>query len=70
MKTLIRLASALMMTWAVSAQATEIRVMCYADGNECDVLRQIGAQFTAAHAGTTVAVDQAPYKPNLPPTSA
>ncbi len=46
----------------LSAQAVELRVMCYADGNECDVLRQIGAGYTAAHGGTSVVVDQVPYK--------
>ncbi len=42
--------------------AAEVRVTCYADGNECDVLRQLATSFTASHAGTTISVDQVPYK--------
>lgn len=48
--------------WAVPLQAAELRVTCYADGNECDVLRQLAAPFVTAHPGTTVMVDQVPYK--------
>lgn len=59
---LTRLAVGLAAMAAVPVQAAELRVMCYADGNECDVLRQLGAGFTAKNAGTTVAVDQVPYK--------
>lgn len=44
------------------AQAAELRVTCYTDGNECDVLKTLGAEFTASHPATTVAVDQVSYK--------
>jgi alpha-1,4-digalacturonate transport system substrate-binding protein len=53
---------ALALAIALPAHAADLRVTCYADGNECDVLRQVAGQFTAAHSGTTVTVDQVPYK--------
>lgn len=47
---------------ASTASAAELRVTCYSDGNECDVLKELSAQFTAAHPGTTIKVDQVAYK--------
>lgn len=44
------------------AIASELRVMCYADGNECETLRTLAGQFTGTHAGTSIVVDQVPYK--------
>lgn len=44
------------------APAAEIRVMCYSDGNECDVTRDLAKRFESRNAGTTVVVDQVPYK--------
>ncbi|HYZ64906.1 MAG TPA: ABC transporter substrate-binding protein [Acetobacteraceae bacterium] len=43
-------------------QAAELRVACYSDGNECDVLKELAGPFTASHKGTTIVVDQVPYK--------
>jgi alpha-1,4-digalacturonate transport system substrate-binding protein len=59
---MLRVGIALALAIALPAHAADLRVTCYADGNECDVLRQVAGQFTAAHRGTTVTVDQVPYK--------
>ena len=45
-----------------AALAAEIRVMCYSDGNECEVTRDLAKRFESRNAGTTVVVDQVPYK--------
>jgi len=47
---------------AAPAFAAEIRVMCYQDGNECDVTKDIAKRFEADHKGNTVVVDVVPYK--------
>lgn len=47
---------------ATSAQAGEIRVMCYQDGVECDVTAEQAKRFEAANPGTKVVVDVVPYK--------
>jgi alpha-1,4-digalacturonate transport system substrate-binding protein len=44
------------------ALAAEIRVMCYSDGNECEVTRELAKRFEAKNASTKVIVDQVPYK--------
>jgi alpha-1,4-digalacturonate transport system substrate-binding protein len=59
---MVRLGLAMAMTVALPLHAAELRVMCYSDGNECDVLREVAGQFTTSHQGTTVTVDQVPYK--------
>lgn len=59
---MIRVGLALALAVAMPVHAADLRVACYADGNECDVLKQVAGQFTAAHSGTTVTVDQVPYK--------
>ena len=59
---MVRLGFALALAFIMPLHAAELRIACYADGNECDVLRQIGQQFTASHSGTTITVDQVPYK--------
>ena len=56
------LAFALVALSVLDVQAAELRVTCYSDGNECDVLRELSAQYTATHPATTVKVDQVPYK--------
>ncbi len=61
MGTTLRLAVGFLLL-AAPLRAADLRVTCYADGNECDVLRQLAAPFTSAHPGTTVTVDQVPYK--------
>lgn len=58
----ITLATALIALSAFRVHAAELRVTCYSDGNECDVLRDLSAQYTAAHPATTIKVDQVPYK--------
>jgi alpha-1,4-digalacturonate transport system substrate-binding protein len=45
-----------------SAHAAEIRVMCYSDGNECEVTRDLAKRFESRNPGTQVVVDQVPYK--------
>ncbi len=45
-------------TWS----ATEIRVMCYQDGNECDVTKDLAKRFEAQNADVSVIVDTVPYK--------
>jgi alpha-1,4-digalacturonate transport system substrate-binding protein len=47
---------------ASAAQAGEIRVMCYQDGNECDVTNELARKFEAQNPGTKVVVDTVPYK--------
>jgi len=47
---------------ATSAQAGEIRVMCYQDGVECDVTAEQAKRFEAASPGTKVVIDVVPYK--------
>lgn len=44
------------------ASAGEIRVMCYQDGNECDVTAEQIKRFEAQNAGTKVVLDVVPYK--------
>ncbi len=46
----------------VAVSAAEIRVMCYQDGNECDVTAEIVKRFEAQNAGTKVILDVVPYK--------
>ena len=46
----------------VSALAADIRVMCYQDGNECEVTAEIAKRFEAQNAGTKVILDVVPYK--------
>lgn len=44
------------------ASAGEIRVMCYQDGNECDVTAEQIKRFEAQNASTKVILDVVPYK--------
>lgn len=59
---MLRLGIALAVAFILPLRAAELRVTCYSDGNECDVLRELAAQFTAAHKATTIKVDQVAYK--------
>jgi len=45
-----------------AASAGEIRVMCYQDGNECDVTAELVKRFEAQNTGTKVILDVVPYK--------
>lgn len=47
---------------AASVSAQEISYMCYNDGNECEVAREIFDRFEAANPGVTVKIDTVPYK--------
>jgi alpha-1,4-digalacturonate transport system substrate-binding protein len=47
---------------AFSAQAADIRVMCYQDGSECDVTKELAQRFEAKNPGTKVIIDTVPYK--------
>ena len=47
---------------AVSAQAQEVRVMCYQDGVECDVTAELAKKFEAQNPGVKIVVDTVPYK--------
>ena len=42
--------------------ATQIRVMCYQDGNECDVAKDLAKRFEAQNADVKVIIDKVPYK--------
>ena len=59
---MVRLGIALALVVTLPLQAAELRVSCYSDGNECDVLREIAVQFTASHKATTITIDQVSYK--------
>jgi alpha-1,4-digalacturonate transport system substrate-binding protein len=52
------LAVAVMATQAVSAQTVELRYMCYADANECEVARALLDRFERANSGIKVVVDK------------
>ena len=47
---------------ALSAHATDLRVQCYSDGNECEVTGDIAKRFEAANPGTKIIIDKVPYK--------
>ena len=47
---------------AATAQAAEIRVMCYQDGNECEVTNELARKFEGQNPGLKVVVDTVPYK--------
>jgi alpha-1,4-digalacturonate transport system substrate-binding protein len=47
---------------SVSAQAADIRVMCYQDGIECDVTAELIKRFEAQNPSTKVILDVVPYK--------
>ena len=48
--------------FAGGVAAQEITYMCYTDGNECEVARDIFARFEAENPGVTVTVDEVPYQ--------
>jgi len=45
-----------------SAAFADIRVMCYQDGNECDVTADLIKRYEAQHPGAKVILDVVPYK--------
>ena len=44
------------------AWSVEIRVMCYQDGNECDVAKDLAKRFEADNKDIQVVIDTVPYK--------
>jgi alpha-1,4-digalacturonate transport system substrate-binding protein len=46
----------------VTVSAADIRVMCYQDGNECDVTAELAKRFEALNANTKVILDVVPFK--------
>ena len=46
----------------VSVSAADIRVMCYQDGNECDVTAALARRFEAQNTGIKVILDVVPFK--------
>ncbi len=46
---------------AASAATRHIRVMCYSDGNECPVTRDLAAEFMKSNPGIEVTIDEVPY---------
>lgn len=61
-RTLAAIAAATVAVTAPPARAADLRVTCYSDGNECDVLKELGARFTKDHPDTRITVDQVPYR--------
>lgn len=60
MRTRLPLAVALL---AIATSATaNIRVMCYQDGNECDVTADLAKRFEAQNPGIKVVIDKVPFK--------
>ena len=47
---------------AGTAHATNVRVMCYQDGVECDVTNDLARQFEAKHPGVHIIVDTVPFR--------
>ncbi len=47
---------------AANIQAAELRVMCYQDGNECDVLTELSKRFESKNADIKIIIDKVPYK--------
>jgi alpha-1,4-digalacturonate transport system substrate-binding protein len=56
------LAFAVGLALPLAASATDIRVACYSDGNECEVTRDLAKRFESRNAGIKVVIDQVPYK--------
>ncbi len=54
--------AAALLALPVCVRAADIRVMCYQDGNECEVTAEIAKRFEAQNAGTKVILDVVPYK--------
>ena len=47
---------------SLSAQAQELRLQCYSDGNECEVTGEIVKRFEVTNPGAKVIIDKVPYK--------
>ncbi len=53
---------AAMFVLPAAVHGADIRVMCYQDGVECDVVAEQAKRFEAQNAGTKVIIDVVPYK--------
>lgn len=65
----VLIASTALSLTAGAALAEDIRFMCSADGNECEVLGELTSRFMAENPGVNVSIDKVPYKAileNLP----
>jgi alpha-1,4-digalacturonate transport system substrate-binding protein len=49
-------------TCSAASWAADVRVMCYQDGNECDVTAELAKRFEAKNPGTKIIIDKVPYK--------
>lgn len=56
------LSLAALMALSSAAIGADVRVMCYQDGNECDVTAELAKRFEAQNPGTRVILDVVPYK--------
>lgn len=63
LKNLLRLLTAsLGLVGAMSAQAGDVRVMCYQDGNECEVMADLAKRFEAQNPSIKIIIDTVPYR--------
>lgn len=51
-----------MMLAASAAQAGEIRIACYSDGNECEATEVLAARFMAQNTDIKIVIDKQPFK--------
>lgn len=48
--------------FATASHAADLRVMCYSDGNECEVYGDVAKRFMKDHPDIHVQIDKVPYK--------
>jgi alpha-1,4-digalacturonate transport system substrate-binding protein len=48
--------------FALSAHAGDVRVMCYQDGNECEITTELAKRFEAQNPSIKIIVDAVPYR--------
>ncbi len=56
------LAGLALLASAAAAQAGEIRIACYSDGNECPATLELAKRFMVANPDVKVTIDEMPYK--------
>ncbi len=61
-RSLPALAAVTALALSAGALAADLRVQCYSDGNECEVLGDLAKRFETENAGTKVLIDQVPFK--------
>ena len=47
---------------AATADAADIRIACYSDGNECPATKVLAERFMKDHADIHITIDEMPYK--------